>query len=92
MNLSNINNLQTYNLCILAEDFIYIFFKLPKIMLQERPAGVEPPGVPPGYPPDLETLILEVVKKKAFPKEKKIIRFSDLPDEGPPGETVSMIL
>lgn len=61
-------------------------------MLQERPAGVEPPGVPPGYPPDLESLLLEVVKKKAFHKEKKIIRFSDLPDEGPPGETVSMIL
>ncbi|XP_047026929.1 WW domain-binding protein 11 [Helicoverpa zea] len=47
---------------------------------KERPVGVEPPGVPPGPPCDFEILVLE--------KEKhaKVLRFSDMPDEGPPGE------
>ncbi|PZC84354.1 hypothetical protein B5X24_HaOG205549 [Helicoverpa armigera] len=55
---------------ILKKDSVY----------KERPVGVEPPGVPPGPPCDFEILVLE--------KEKhaKVLRFSDMPDEGPPGE------
>ncbi|XP_073947457.1 uncharacterized protein [Choristoneura fumiferana] len=56
---------------------------------KERPAGAEAPGVPPGPPPDYTMLILEVEKmegKEGKAKEKKNLRFSDLPDEGPPGE------
>ncbi|XP_026736433.1 WW domain-binding protein 11 [Trichoplusia ni] len=59
---------------ILKKDSVY----------KERPSGVEPPGVPPGVPPDYELLIGEVIKDKL--KDKKNLRFSDMPDEGPPGE------
>ncbi|XP_032520675.2 WW domain-binding protein 11 [Danaus plexippus] len=60
---------------ILKKDSVY----------RERPSGVEPPGVPPGPPPDLESLLGLESNKKDKHKEKKSIRFSDLPDE-PPGE------
>lgn len=40
--------------------------------------------MPPGVPPDYELLIGEVIKDKL--KDKKNLRFSDMPDEGPPGE------
>ncbi|XP_026325171.1 WW domain-binding protein 11 [Hyposmocoma kahamanoa] len=52
---------------------------------KERPIGAEPPGVPPGPPPDLEILLLEAIKLDRKDKEKKSLRFSDMPD-GPPGE------
>uniref|UniRef100_A0A2A4JKB3 Wbp11/ELF5/Saf1 N-terminal domain-containing protein n=1 Tax=Heliothis virescens TaxID=7102 RepID=A0A2A4JKB3_HELVI len=48
---------------------------------KERPVGVEPPGVPPGPPCDFEILVLEKEKHAG-----KVLRFSDLQDEGPPGE------
>ncbi|KAL0822707.1 hypothetical protein ABMA28_004726 [Loxostege sticticalis] len=57
-------------------------------MYKERPAGVEPPGVPPGPPPDFYFLILEdskIKKKHNIEKEKKSLRFADICDEGPPG-------
>lgn len=60
-----------------------------EVIFQERPAGAEAPGVPPGPPPDYMMLIMEVEKiegKEGKMKEKKNLRFSDLPDEGPPGE------
>ncbi|CAK1586359.1 unnamed protein product [Parnassius mnemosyne] len=60
---------------ILKKDSVY----------REKPVGVEPPGVPPGPPPDYVFLICEAMKTDAH-KEKKSLRFSDLPDEGPPGE------
>lgn len=50
---------------------------------KEKPAGVEPPGVPPGPPVDYMVLILEA----KMDKFKKNLRFADMPDEGPPGET-----
>ncbi|XP_045495520.1 WW domain-binding protein 11 isoform X2 [Colias croceus] len=50
---------------------------------KERPAGIEPPGVPPGHPPDYSSLIAEVMNMKIV--EKKTLRFSDITDEGPPG-------
>ncbi|CAF4865725.1 unnamed protein product [Pieris macdunnoughi] len=50
---------------------------------KERPAGVEPPGVPPGPPPDYGLLLAEAVKLSI--SEKKTIRFSDVADDGPPG-------
>ncbi|XP_041987497.1 WW domain-binding protein 11 [Aricia agestis] len=57
---------------------------------RERPTGVEPPGVPPGPPPDYEVLLheLTLTDKHHVVKEKKNLRFVDLPDEGPPGEPV----
>ncbi|XP_063535524.1 WW domain-binding protein 11 [Cydia strobilella] len=62
---------------ILKKDSVY----------KERPAGAEAPGVPPGPPPDFALLLLEAVQEvKEAGKEKKSLRFSDLPDEGPPGE------
>lgn len=48
---------------------------------------MEPPGVPPGPPVDFEQLVHEASKEKT--KEKKSLRFSDMADEGPPGECVS---
>ncbi|CAH1638817.1 unnamed protein product [Spodoptera littoralis] len=63
---------------------------------KEKPVGLEPPGVPPGPPCDFEILVLE--KEKMYKKDKaaaapppvvtnnKVLRFSDMPDEGPPGE------
>lgn len=51
---------------------------------KEKPAGVEPPGVPPGPPVDYEQLLHEASNEKT--KEKKSLRFSDMIDEGPPGE------
>ncbi|KAL4715868.1 hypothetical protein ACJJTC_014600 [Scirpophaga incertulas] len=60
---------------ILKKDSVY----------RERPAGVEPPGVPPGPPPDYAKLLQEGSKLKIV-KEKKNIRFSHIVDEGPPGE------
>ncbi|KAJ0178421.1 hypothetical protein K1T71_006244 [Dendrolimus kikuchii] len=51
---------------------------------KEKPAGVEPPGVPPGPPVDYMVLILDAKMEKV----KKSLRFSDMPDEGPPGESV----
>lgn len=59
---------------ILKKDSIY----------KEKPKGVEPPGVPPGPPADFAALLMET--KLDGPK-KKNLRFSDMPDEGPPGET-----
>ncbi|XP_049874733.1 WW domain-binding protein 11 [Pectinophora gossypiella] len=53
---------------------------------KERPQGVEPPGVPPGPPPDFMILLLEASKVDK-PCDRKSLRFSDMPDEGPPGET-----
>lgn len=50
---------------------------------------MEPPGVPPGTPVVYELLVLEAAKEKS--KEKKSLRFSDMADEGPPGECVSII-
>lgn len=48
---------------------------------------MEPPGVPPGPPCDFELLVLE--KEKMGDKiNNKVLRFSDLADEGPPGECV----
>ncbi|XP_045451071.1 WW domain-binding protein 11 [Melitaea cinxia] len=62
---------------ILKKDSVY----------RERPLGVEPPGVPPGPPPDFSTLISEYMKMNIKHKEgKKTLRFSDVPDEGPPGD------
>ncbi|XP_063382611.1 WW domain-binding protein 11 [Cydia fagiglandana] len=62
---------------ILKKDSVY----------KERPAGAEAPGVPPGPPPDFALLLLDAVQEeKEVGKEKKSLRFSDLPDEGPPGE------
>lgn len=52
---------------------------------QERPIGAEPPGVPPGPPPDLDILLMDAIKLDRKEKEKKSLRFSDMPD-GPPGE------
>ncbi|KAF9811286.1 hypothetical protein SFRURICE_002655 [Spodoptera frugiperda] len=61
---------------------------------KEKPVGLEPPGVPPGPPCDFEILVLEKINKKdkaaappppAVPNNK-VLRFSDMPDEGPPGE------
>lgn len=49
---------------------------------KEKPAGVEPPGVPPGPPVDFHTLLVEAKHDK-----KKSLRFSEIVDEGPPGET-----
>lgn len=48
--------------------------------------------MPPGPPCDLELLVLEKEKKEK-PIEKttnnnKVLRFSDMADEGPPGECV----
>ncbi|CAH2039804.1 unnamed protein product, partial [Iphiclides podalirius] len=60
---------------ILKKDSVY----------REKPVGVEPPGVPPGPPPNYATLISEAMKTEIH-KEKKSLRFSDFPDEGPPGE------
>ncbi|XP_047504145.1 WW domain-binding protein 11 isoform X2 [Pieris napi] len=54
---------------------------------KERPAGVEPPGVPPGPPPDYGLLLAEAVKLSI--SEKKTIRFSDIADDGPPGINVN---
>ncbi|XP_060802392.1 WW domain-binding protein 11 [Amyelois transitella] len=60
-----------------------------------RPAGVDPPGVPPGPPPDFVNILLEatklesVAKIKEPVKEKKQLRFLDMPDEGPPGECMT---
>ncbi|XP_039755905.1 WW domain-binding protein 11 isoform X1 [Pararge aegeria] len=63
---------------ILKKDSVY----------KERPSGIEPPGVPPGPPPDYEALIQETANAlDKLHKEKKTLRFSDLPDEGPPGES-----
>ncbi|KAF9411247.1 hypothetical protein HW555_009904 [Spodoptera exigua] len=70
---------------ILKKDSVY----------KDKPVGLEPPGVPPGPPCDFEILVLE--KEKMFKKDKvaapppvttnnKVLRFSDMPDEGPPGE------
>ncbi|KAJ8713346.1 hypothetical protein PYW07_013716 [Mythimna separata] len=57
---------------------------------KERPVGVEPPGVPPGPPCDFEFLVLEkekmIEKTSANNNNNKVLRFSDMPDEGPPGE------
>ncbi|XP_038206291.1 WW domain-binding protein 11 [Zerene cesonia] len=53
---------------------------------KERPVGIEPPGVPPGPPPDYGALIAEVMKMKIV--EKKMLRFSDVTDEGPPGMNI----
>ncbi|XP_068618371.1 WW domain-binding protein 11 [Battus philenor] len=60
---------------ILKKDSVY----------REKPVGVEPPGVPPGPPPDYTLLVCEAMKTESY-KEKKSLRFSDFPDEGPPGE------
>ncbi|XP_059053958.1 WW domain-binding protein 11 [Achroia grisella] len=69
---------------------------------RERPAGLEPPGVPPGPPADFQLLAVEATKneqlhnkkdfrsKVDFMKEKKNIRFSDMADEGPPGEAAPL--
>ncbi|XP_053606622.1 WW domain-binding protein 11 [Plodia interpunctella] len=57
-----------------------------------RPAGVDPPGVPPGPPPDYVSVLLEsekldyVYRKNKEPVKEKFLRFSDMPDNGPPGE------
>ncbi|XP_026486904.2 WW domain-binding protein 11 isoform X1 [Vanessa tameamea] len=61
---------------ILKKDSVY----------RERPLGIEPPGVPCGPPPDFEALLLEAAKMDKTHKDKKSLRFSDLPDEGPPGD------
>lgn len=52
---------------------------------QERPHGVDPPGVPPGPPVDLVLLLVEAKLNKKD-QEKKSLRFADMTDEGPPGE------
>ncbi|KPJ12320.1 WW domain-binding protein 11 [Papilio machaon] len=62
---------------ILKKDSVY----------RERPVGIEPPGVPPGPPPNYSVLIFEAMKHESH-KEKKSLRFSDFPDEGPPGESL----
>ncbi|XP_030026069.2 LOW QUALITY PROTEIN: WW domain-binding protein 11 [Manduca sexta] len=49
---------------------------------KEKPSGLEPPGVPPGPPVSFASLLMEAKKAK-----KKSLRFSDMPDEGPPGVT-----
>ncbi|XP_072947433.1 uncharacterized protein [Epargyreus clarus] len=65
---------------ILKKDSVY----------KEKPKGVEPPGVPPGPPVNYELLLHEVPKMDGAHKEKKSLRFSDLPDEGPPGEVMHL--
>ncbi|KAI5645528.1 WW domain binding protein 11 domain-containing protein [Phthorimaea operculella] len=55
---------------------------------KERPSGAEPPGVPPGPPVDLAMLVLAAAKEERM--RAKVIRFSDLADEGPPGDSVSI--
>ncbi|KPI91738.1 WW domain-binding protein 11 [Papilio xuthus] len=65
---------------ILKKDSVY----------RERPVGIEPPGVPPGPPPNYSILIFEATRHESH-RERKSLRFSDFPDEGPPGETLTGI-
>ncbi|KAJ2944236.1 hypothetical protein O0L34_g18217 [Tuta absoluta] len=60
---------------ILKKDSVY----------KERPSGAEPPGVPPGPPVDLAMLVIVAAKEEGL--RAKVIRFSDCPDEGPPGDS-----
>ncbi|GBP95627.1 WW domain-binding protein 11 [Eumeta japonica] len=54
---------------------------------KERPVGAQPPGVPPGPPPDLINILMEAKKLDIVAKpQKKILRFHTTDDLLPPGE------